>query len=486
MPALAVQSVQVQFIQIIDGKQENGKMQFSRKQIGAFGLGAVGKDMVYALSASYVLYYYQDVLGLSAAFVGLILMIARIFDAVNDPFMGIVVAKTNTRWGRFRPWIFTGTVLNALILYFLFAAPDITGAPLMVWFSAMYILWGVTYTMMDIPYWSMIPAVTTDPRERENLSVVGRGCASVGNALVAVFTLMAVSALGGGNERTGFARLALIIAVLFVVAEMILFAAIKEKRSVSETKSGTIREMIRALTQNDQAMVTVVTIILVNSAMYITMNLIIYFFKYDFGGENWVQSYTMFNMVGGLGQILGMTVLYPLIHKKLPNQTIFKTALLLSIAGYMIIMVMCLTGLGHNLIAICIPGMLVFCMSGILIVLTTVFLSGTVDYGEITTGRREESVIFSMQTFVVKAASGLSVFIAGLGISLIGLKGNTDQTAVVAEIQSASTITGLRFLMTLLPAAGLIVAALVFIRYFKLTDERMNQIADQLKERRNA
>ena len=83
-----------------------------------------------------MLYYYQDVLGLSAAFVGLILMIARIFDAANDPFMGIVVAKTNTRFGRFRPWIITGTVLNALVLYFLFAAPDITGAPLMVWFSA--------------------------------------------------------------------------------------------------------------------------------------------------------------------------------------------------------------------------------------------------------------------------------------------------------------------------------------------------------------
>ena len=482
-------------------------MKFTKTETAAFGLGAVGKDMVYALASSYVLYYYQDVLGLSAAFVGLILMIARIFDAANDPFMGIVVAKTNTRFGRFRPWIITGTVLNALVLYFLFAAPDITGAPLMVWFSAMYILWGVTYTMMDIPYWSMIPAVTSDPKERENLSVVGRSCASVGNALVAVFTLMAVSALGGGSERTGFARLALIIAVLFVIAEMILFMTIKGKRSETETKTGTVREMIQALARNDQAMVTVITIILVNSAMYITMNLIIYFFKYDFGGADWIGSYTTFNMVGGLGQILGMTLVYPLMHRKMPNQTVFRTALALSIAGYLIIMVMCLTGLGHSLVAICIPGMLVFCMSGItagcdavdpfgaaiiglvcgiLVVLTTVFLSGTVDYGEIRTGRREESVIFSMQTFVVKAASGLSVFIAGLGISLIGLKGNADQTAVVAEVQSASAIAGLRFLMTLLPAAGLIIAMIVFVRHFKLTDERMNEIANQLKERRNA
>ena len=85
-------------------------MELTLKQKTAFGIGAVGKDMVYALSASYVMYYYQDVLGLSASFVGVVLMAARFFDAFNDPFMGVLVAKTRTRWGRFRPWIFSGTL----------------------------------------------------------------------------------------------------------------------------------------------------------------------------------------------------------------------------------------------------------------------------------------------------------------------------------------------------------------------------------------
>ena len=103
-------------------------MELTFKQKAAYGIGAVGKDMVYALSASYAMYFYQDVLGLSATFVGLILMIARIFDAANDPFMGILVAKTNSRWGRFRPWLFSGTILNAVVLYALFAAPDLSRA----------------------------------------------------------------------------------------------------------------------------------------------------------------------------------------------------------------------------------------------------------------------------------------------------------------------------------------------------------------------
>ena len=110
-------------------------MELTTKQKAAFGIGAVGKDMVYALSASYVMYYYQDVLGLPATFVGLILMIARVFDAFNDPFMGVLVAKTRTRWGRFRPWILSGTVLNAVVLYALFAAPVLEGAGMMVYFS---------------------------------------------------------------------------------------------------------------------------------------------------------------------------------------------------------------------------------------------------------------------------------------------------------------------------------------------------------------
>ena len=115
-------------------------MKLTLKQKAAFGIGAVGKDMVYALSSSYIMYYYQDILGLSASFVGLILMIARVFDAVNDPFMGVLVAKTSTKWGKFRPWLVSGTVLNALVLYARFTAPDLKGASMMVFFSVIYIL----------------------------------------------------------------------------------------------------------------------------------------------------------------------------------------------------------------------------------------------------------------------------------------------------------------------------------------------------------
>ena len=458
-------------------------MKLTKSQTAAFGIGAVGKDMVYALSATYVMYFYQDILGLSATFVGLILMIARVFDALNDPFMGILVAKTRTRWGRFRPWLFSGTVLNAVVLYALFAAPDMKQTGLMVYFSVVYILWGTTYTMMDIPFWSMIPAVTDTPKDRENLSVVGRTCASVGSAIIMVGTLMIVNALGGGDERKGFALISLIVAAIFLAAE--IFCCLKMKEQSLETvKTSTIGQMFKALFSNDQALITVLAILLVNSSLYLTSNLAIYFFKYDVGGEGWMGNYTIFTTVGGAFQILGMMVLYKLLHRKLSNTALFKLAFALAVAGYGLILTICFIGLASNIPLLCVCGAFVFAANGILLVLTTVFLSNSVDYGELKTGRREESVIFSMQTFVVKAASGIAVFITGIGLDLIGLVGDTEETGEIIA-QSAQTILGLRLLMTVLPILGLAVAFIFFVKKFTLTDKRVMEISETLKSKKD-
>ncbi len=453
-------------------------MKLTLKQKAAFGVGAVGKDMVYALSSSYIMYYYQDIIGLSASFVGFILMIARVFDAINDPFMGILVAKTRTKWGRFRPWLVSGTVLNALVLYAMFSAPDLKGGAIMAFFAVVYILWGVTYTMMDIPYWSMIPAITSTPEDTENLSVIGRTCAGVGSALIAMGTVLMVNKLGGGNERAGFSRVALIVAIIFVVTELICALVVREREGIS-MHTASVKEMFQALFSNDQALVVVLSIVLINSALYITSNLVIYFFKYDMGGENWSVNYTLFSTVGGACQILGMMVVYPLLRRKLTNTAVFRCAITAAVTGYALLLVFCLTGNAGNLYLLFVPGILIFAANGILSVLTTVFLSNSVDYGELKTGHREESVIFSMQTFVVKLASGVSVFIAGVGLSVIGLVGNTEEQGPITQ-QSAGTIMGLRLLMTIMPVVLLICAILFFTRKFRLTDDVVKANAEKL------
>ncbi len=469
-------------------KIERGyKIMLSGREKAAYGLGAVGKDMVYMLSASYVLYYFQDIMGVSAAAMGIILLAARIFDAFNDPIMGVIVAKTNTKWGKFRPWLFIGTVTNAVILYVMFACPPaLDGAGLVAYAALTYILWGVTYTMMDIPYWSMIPAFTKGGPEREGLTTLARSCAGVGSAIITIVTMPLVMFLGHNNEVQGFKLFALIIAILFVVFITITCINIKEKSNV-EMKTATVGEMFKALVQNDQAMAVVIAIVLINTAVYVTSNLVIYFFKYDFGGTGWYSSYTLFNIFGGAVQILSMMLLFPLLRKFMNCMQIFKCCLASAMIGYLALLGIAFTSM-DNVYILFIPGLFIFAANGVLQVLTTIFLANTVDYGELKNNRRDESVIFSMQTFVVKLASGVAAFLATICLSIFNLSSaeTTEADQVIdfsAGVDTASKI-GLRMFMTIIPIAGLLVAMFWFTQKYILTDEKLEEIAGELKARK--
>ena len=602
-------------------------MNLTFKEKAAYGLGAVGKDMVYMLSASYVLYYFQDILGVSAVAMGVILLVARIFDAFNDPIMGIVVAKTKTRWGKFRPWLFIGTVTNAVILVLMFSAPPSMDGKGMVAYAAItYILWGVTYTMMDIPYWSMIPAFTQGGREREKLSALARSCAGVGSALVTIITVMAVSAIGtmmtgkssdnvtknissgdknltayviqldddgnatssvqeygsGANqltvsltgtekvfedkiifsndnadytftlnevtaktskiefvmdseseadaavafyvdkeaygtitasdnlsgtltmtstkevERVGFKYFSIVIAVLFVVFTVITCVCIKEKSSV-DMKTASVGQMFKALVQNDQAMTIVLTIVLVNTATYITSNLLIYFFKYDLAGSNWQGNYTLFNTFAGGIQIIAMMFLFPLLRKVFNTLKIFYVCVFSAIGGYIILLAMALAGT-KSVLPFFVPGFFIMGAVGILNVIVTIFLANTVDYGEFKNRRRDESVIFSMQTFVVKLASGIAAMVASICLTVFSIQESSDvemsfkvlqdkvqdlRNNVVATIDSGA-VTGLRLVMTLTPIFVLIIALIVFKAKYILTDEKLAELSKVNAERRQS
>ena len=461
----------------------------------SYALGAVGKDMVYMLSASYVLYYFQDVLGVSAIAMGVILLVARIFDAFNDPIMGVVVAKTRPRWGKFRPWLLIGTLTNAVVLFLMFSAPpSLDAAGLTAYAAVTYILWGVTYTMMDIPYWSMIPAFTSSGKERENLTTLARSSAGVGSAVITIVTMIVVHFLGeqfGGEtsseiEIIGFKWFSLAVAVLFVLFTLLTCINVKES-STAEMKTVSVKQMFKALIQNDQALTVVVAIVLINTAVYVTSNLVIYFFKYDFGGTNWYADYTLFNTFGGAVQILSMMVLYPLLRKalKLTNTRIFYVGLGFAVMGYAVLLGLTFTNMS-NVMLLFVPAFFIFASAGIMNILTTVFLANTVDYGYLKLRRKDESVIFSMQTFVVKLASGIAAFAASICLQINSLSDaattEAEKTVDFAANVADSAKIGLRMTMTVIPIAGLLIAFLWFRKKFILSDEKVEEISAQVRE----
>ncbi len=468
-------------------------MKLSGKAKLSYALGAVGKDMVYMLSASYVLYYFQDLLGVSAIAMGVILMIARVFDAFNDPIMGVIVAKTKTRWGKFRPWLLIGTLTNAVVLFLMFSAPPaMDGKGLIAYAAVTYILWGVTYTMMDIPYWSMIPAFTEGGKERENLTTLARTSAGVGSAIITIATMAVVPKLGkllGGvegnaGEIVGFKYFSLIVAILFILFTVLTCINVKEK-STAEMKTVSVKEMFRALIQNDQAMTVTIAIVLINCAIYITSNLVIYFFKYDFGTTGWNDAYVLFNMFGGAIQVLSMMAFYPLLRKKFTSLQIFYICLGMAIAGYAVLLILAFTNMS-SVFLLFIPAFFIFAANGMLTVITTVFLANTVDYGQLKNGRRDESVIFSMQTFVVKLASGVAALVASICLSINKLQSGTEVSEADKLVDwslsvSAASKAGLRMTMTIIPIIGLFIALFWFKKRFILNDQKMREINAQLE-----
>ena len=288
-------------------------------------------------------------------------------------------------------------------------------------------------------------------------------------------------------EIVGFKYFSIIIAALFILFTILTCVNVKEK-STAEMETVSVGQMFKALVQNAQALTVTIAIVLINCSIYITSNLVIYFFKYDFGTTGWNDAYVLFNMFGGAIQVLSMMAFYPLLRKKYTSLQIFYICLAMAIIGYAVLLVLAFTSMS-SVFLLFIPAFFIFAANGMLTVITTVFLANTVDYGELKNNRRDESVIFSMQTFVVKLASGVAALVASICLSLNHLQAGTEVSEADKLVDwslgvSAASKAGLRMTMTIIPVIGLAFAIFYFKKRFTLTDERVNEIVEQVKARR--
>lgn len=440
------------------------------KEKYSYGVGALGKDFAYAIVAYYLMVYFTDVVKLNPAFVGTLFLVARIWDAFNDPAMGMIVDNTRSKYGKFRPWILIGTVLNAGIIYLLFTKPDLEGAPLYIYFSVMYILWGMTYTIMDIPYWSMIPALTSDMAEREKVSVIPRIFASTAWLLLGTFGVALIPKLGNGDYVVGYSKLAAIISVIFIVCILITVFNVKEKVEVKNENKEKVnfKQTLTILKKNDQLMAFIVIVLCMNLVMQISGGVALYYFKYVAGDENLFSFYSGFS---GIAEITGL-MLFPVLARKLGRQNVFKMGGILPIIGFTLLFVSGFVA-PTNALFIGISGFILKFGGGLLLGSTTVMLADVVDYGEYKLGTRNESIIFSAQTLLVKSASAVSGWLVGVGLSLVGYVPDVPQTE--------ATIMGLRFLMIGAPIICAVVMIIAYVSKYKLNGEFHKEILEKLQ-----
>ncbi|MCE0495679.1 melibiose:sodium transporter MelB [Vibrio salinus] len=423
----------------------------------SYGLGALGKDLACAPIYIFLMFYFTDVAKLPAAFVGSVFLAARIIDAITDPMMGVIVDNTRSRFGKFRPWIVIGTLLNAVVLIGLFSTHLFHGTALYIYAAAAYILWGLTYTIMDIPFWSMIPAISNSRQEREKLVVWPRLFASIAWFVTGSYGLSIVGKLGHGNQGDGFFDVAVLIAILFILSAFLVGRNVREQKSVSTTKTEkfNFNDILSIIGQNDQLKALIGSVLTFQIANLLVGGFAIYYFTYALGNAD---LFPVYMMVAGAAEIAGV-FLFPRIAARLPRKHLWSIACGFPVISCFMLFVMSYIA-PNNLIIIGFAGAAIKFGVGIANALQTVMLADVVDYGEYKTGRRSESVIFSVQTMLVKFAGAAGGFIVGVGLSFIGYVPNVTQ--------STDTIVGLEFMMIGLPVIMMLISGFIYKRFYRL------------------
>ncbi len=457
---------------------KNGKKSFMNKI--TYGVGAVGMDLSYGMFYSYLAKYLTDILHLNKKFLLFLTPLARIWDGINDPMMGTIVDNTNTKMGKYRPWILIGSLSNAIVLTLLFTNPgfELGGLPLYVYVAFLYVAWGMTNTMTDIPYWSMVPSFTTDPAERNIIATIARAFSGIGQGIISILTpvilpLLSETIDGDGVkvwDAKGFSLWALICSVSLIGFSALSVATTKETQIIPpKDEKFTFKKMFSIAKNNDQLLIFMLFAMLSNAGYYMISGVGAYYFDVVIGDPS---AQSDFNLFGAVGSVLGIAVI-PVMSKFTTRRRIYQFSLGLAIAGFSGCMI---SGNAGVLFAMNICYTIASIGVASMFVSQTVFLADIVDYGHVKQGFRSESIIFSMKGFLQKMAYTIQTIILFSGLEASRYDENLH------AMNTEGVKSAISLMMLVAPVVLFVLSFLVFTFKFKLHGKYMEEITAQINE----
>ena len=466
------------------------KIRLSEK-IG-YGLGDMSSSMFWKLFGAYLMIFYTDVFGISAAVVGTMFAVTRVWDSFFDPVVGAVADRTSSRWGRFRPYLLFLAVPFGVIGILTFLTPPFGQTGKIVYGFITYALMMMVYSAINVPYASLLGVMSPDPADRNTLATYRMTFAYLGSFLALLLFMPLVNAFGGGNSggpmlgwltapQAGWLMAVGVIAVVCVLLFLGCFALTKERvRPVRQGKTS-LKTDLRDLLHNRPWWILLgagVASLVFNS---IRDGATVYYFKYyvdetavgsiSFLGLPFVLS-GLYLAVGQAANILGVILAAPVsnrIGKRRTFMAAMAVASVLSIAFFW---------LGKDqLVPIFILQALISICAGSIFPLLWSMYADCADYSEVQTGNRATGLIFSSSSMSQKFGWAFGTAITGWMLAQFGFQANA--------VQSAETLQGIRMFLSLLPAAGAFLS-LVFIYFYPLSEQKMRQITHELEEKRTA
>ncbi|WP_210769197.1 glycoside-pentoside-hexuronide (GPH):cation symporter [Occultella kanbiaonis] len=448
-----------------------------RRNVWGFGLGTLGRDMVAAMVTLFLLVYLTEVVQVPNQTLGaitVVLVLMRLFDAVNDPVMGFIVDNTRSRWGKFKPWIAIGALAWAAATVLMFSDWGVEGTAFVVVFVGVYLVWEVAYTVNDISYYGMLPSLSRDQGERERIGVVARVCANVGLFALVVALVPVTAALEGalGSAQRAWFVLAVVLVVVMLAFQAITLVATRQRVAVETISPTPLRELLGVIARNDQLLWVTLAMVVFMTGYTVTTSLGLYYFTYIFGDAG---MYSVFAAILGVTQILGLLV-FPLVSARLSRRRVHLVATSLCVAGYAVFLLA-----DSTMVGIGVAGVLLFGGQAFIQLLMMMFIADSVEYGQWKLGRRNESVTFSLQPFIYKASSALGAGVVGLTLILSGV----NEADTPADVPAGGAAL-FKVAMMGLPMLLVIVSWLVLSRRYRLDEATYAGIVTDLADREAA
>lgn len=481
-----------------------------KKNLLMFPLGTIGRDMVYCLVTNFLLTYIMFTKGLTAAqlaAITAIMVIARVFDTLNDPIMGNIIESTHTKWGKFKPWLIIGILLTSVVVTMVFST-NLTGWNFIILFGIFYFTFSIAYTMHDISYWGMIPALSSDAAARDQFTSKATLCAGIGGTLASILIPMLTTGemTLGGSANTAYGIIALIINILGPLFLCFTIFGVKERRETPKEKTTGedtgLKKIIQTIKTNDQLRwIAVIFLIQQIGNGIVVGGLGSTYIYFTFGYEGGL--YSIFTTVG-MSATAFLMIFYPAISKKIKRKPLMTIMAVISVIGYVLMIASRFIPAGLAFWVLVIGYMLSNFGQYCYYLVMMISIINTVEYNEYKTGHRDEAIIASVRPFFTKMASALIVVITSVSYMLFGVTNITNQISdfesaaasgsiteaeklasisnVIGSVGSGQTM-GLLICMTVVPCVFMLASYFLYQKKYTLDEEEYERICKEIAER---
>ena len=459
----------------------------------AYACGNLGQAAFYNAMSTYFIVYVTGCLfsgvdkALAAKLIGVItslVVIIRIAEIFIDPLLGNLIDNTNTKWGRFRPWQFFGGLISAVLLAVIFSGMfglvNVNTTLFIVLFVITFVVLDVFYSLRDISYWGMIPALSSDSHERSTYTALGSFTGSIGYNGITVVVIPIVSyftwTLTGakGEGQAGWTSFGIIVGLLGILTAWTVAFGTKESTNALRAKAqknGNPLEAFKALFQNDQLLWVALSYLLYAIANVATTGVLMYMFKFILNNS---AAYSIVGVVSVIAGII-MAPLYPILNKRIPRRYLYLGGMVLMVLGYLLFIV------GTDNLAVVTVGLVFFYLPQTFIQMTAILsLTDSIEYGQLKNGKRNEAVTLSVRPMLDKIAGACSNGIVGAVAIAAGMIGS----ATAADMTAANIHT-FKVWAFYVPLAVIILSGVVFLLKVKITEKMHADIVKQLEEQLN-